>query len=141
MFLRYLGELNSSAQARWLKAIDVFNEQAEARQLKLVPSQVARVLVNQVRLERTRQLRCWRSSGCARRAASWPFERRSRPSTALGDLLGIEEGKRNETRLYYLLGRILPQKKTKLERHLRLRYGKLFGAEFDVPLYEPTACR
>src|SRR5919206_2188565 len=62
--LCYLGELNDSAQARWLKTIEVFNEQGEAQQLKLFPShveapsddpQVARVLVNRVRLERARQ--------------------------------------------------------------------------------------
>src|SRR5437868_3158109 len=67
--LCYLGELNSSAQARWLKTIEVFNEQGEAQQLKLFPSQVepppddpqvARVLLNKVRLERTRQFgSCW----------------------------------------------------------------------------------
>jgi len=60
--LRYIGELNGSAQARWLKSIKVFNAQVE--QLKLFASpveppaddpQVARVLVNRVRLERTRQ--------------------------------------------------------------------------------------
>src|SRR5260370_13591379 len=59
----YLGELNSSAQARWLKTVEVFNDQGEAQQLKLFPSQVAapdddpqvaRVLLNKVRLERTR---------------------------------------------------------------------------------------
>ena len=52
------------AQARWLKSVEVFNEQGEAQQLKLFPShvevpdddpQVARVIVNRVRLERTRQ--------------------------------------------------------------------------------------
>src|SRR5437660_12801142 len=62
--LCYLGELNSSAQGRWLKTIEVFNAQGEAAQLKLFPShvdlpaddpQVARVLVNQVRLARTRE--------------------------------------------------------------------------------------
>jgi len=62
--LCYLGELNGSAEARWLKSVEVFNEQGEAQQLKLFPShievpdddpQVARVLVNRVRLERTRQ--------------------------------------------------------------------------------------
>jgi hypothetical protein len=67
--LCYLGELNSSAQARWLKTIEVFNEQGELQQLKLFPSQVepppddpqvARVLLNKVRLERTRQFgSCW----------------------------------------------------------------------------------
>src|SRR5713226_5531450 len=62
--LCYLGELNSSAHARWVKTIEVFNEQGETQQLKLFPSdveplvddpQVARVLLNKVRLERTRQ--------------------------------------------------------------------------------------
>src|SRR5260370_2345412 len=62
--LCYLGELNSSAQARWLTTVEVFNEQGETQQLKLFPShvepppddpQVARVLLNKVRLERTRQ--------------------------------------------------------------------------------------
>lgn len=62
--LCYLGELNSSAEARWLTAVEVFNQQGEAQQLKLFPShvappendlQVARVLLNKVRLERTRQ--------------------------------------------------------------------------------------
>jgi hypothetical protein len=59
-----LGELNDSAQARWLRTVEVFNAQGEAQQLKLFPShaevppddpQVARVLLNRVRLERTRQ--------------------------------------------------------------------------------------
>src|SRR3982750_4253416 len=63
--LCYLGELNNSAQARWLKTIEVFNEQGETQQLKLFPSdvqpppddeQVAQVLLNKVRLERTRRL-------------------------------------------------------------------------------------
>ena len=61
--LCYLGELNGNAQARWLKTIEVFNEQGESRQLKLFPSEVepaenepnvARVLLNKVRLERVR---------------------------------------------------------------------------------------
>ena len=39
--LSYLGELNSSAQACWLKTIEVFNEQGEAQQLKLFPAQAA----------------------------------------------------------------------------------------------------
>ena len=67
--LCYLGELNGSAQARWVKTVEVFNEQGEAQQLKLFPSQVeappgdpqvARVLLDKVRLERTRQFGpCW----------------------------------------------------------------------------------
>jgi hypothetical protein len=62
--LCYLGELNTSAQARWQKTIQVFNEQGESRQLKMFPSQVeppendpnvARVRLDKVRLERARQ--------------------------------------------------------------------------------------
>jgi len=181
--LCYLGELNSSAQARWLKTIEVFNEQGEAQQLKLFPShveppaddpQVARVLLNKVRLERTRQFgACWLGLKLWRRleldrffeqtvdeheadvpwsrvaavlainrlcapGSELAIEERWYPSTALDDLLGIEEGKINDTRLYRCLDQILPHK-TKLERHLKQRYGELFGAEFDVLLYDLTS--
>jgi transposase len=181
--LCYLGELNSSAQARWLKTIEVFNEQGEAQQLKLFPSQVepppddpqvARVLLNKVRLERTRQFgSCWLGLQLWKRlqldrffegavdeqeadvpwsrvaavlainrlcapGSELAIEERWYPSTALDDLLGIEEGKINDTRLYRCLDRILPHK-TKLERHLKQRYGELFGAEFDVLLYDLTS--
>jgi transposase len=181
--LCYLGELNGSAQARWLKTIEVFNEQGETQQLKLFPShiepptddpQVARVLLNKVRLERTRQfgacylgLELWKRLELDRffeetidkAPADVPWsriaalltinrlcapgselavEQRWYPSTALDDLLGIEEGKINDTRLYRCLDRILPHK-TKLEEHLKGRYGSLFGAEFDVLLYDLTS--
>ena len=49
---------------------------------------------------------------CARQRAG--VEQRWYPSTALDDLLGIEEGKINDTRLYRCLDQIL-QHKTKLE--------------------------
>lgn len=181
--LCYLGELNSSAEARWLTAVEVFNQQGEAQQLKLFPShvappendlQVARVLLNKVRLERTRQfgscllgLELWKRLGLDRffeqavddKAADVPWsrvaallainrlcapgselsiEQRWYPSTALDDLLQIEEGKINDTRLYRCLDCILPHK-TRLERHLKERYGELFGAEFDVLLYDLTS--
>ena len=181
--LCYLGELNSSAQSRWLKTIEVFNEQGETTQLKLFPSdvappaddpEVARVLVQKVRLERTRAFgacflggELWKQLPLDRffeqtadglegdvpwsRVAAvlainrlcapgseLAIEQRWYPSTALEDLLGIEEGKINDTRLYRCLDRILPHK-AKLERHLKQRYGELFGAEFDVLLYDLTS--
>src|ERR1700680_3655890 len=181
--LCYLGELNSSTQARWLKTIEVFNEQGEAQQLKLFPAhveppaddpQVARVLLNKVRLERTRQFgACWLGLELWKRleldrffeeavdkqevdvpwsriaavlainrlcapGSELAIEERWYPSTALDDLLEIEEGKINDTRLYRCLDRILPHK-TKLEQHLKQRYGELFGAEFDVLLYDLTS--
>ena len=175
--------MNSSAQARWLKTIEVFNEQGEKQQLKPFPSQiagpaddpqVAHVLLDRVRLERRRQFgSCWLGLQLWKRleldrffeeavdeqAADVPWSRvaavlainrlcapgselaieeRWYPSTALDDLLGIEEGKLNDTRLYRCLDRILPHK-TKLEQHLKQRYGELFGAEFDVLLYDLTS--
>ncbi len=181
--LCHLGELNSSDQGRWLRTVEVFNEQGEARQLKLFPSQVpvpaddpqvARVLLSRVRLERTRQfgpcylgLEMWKQLQlddffaqtmdgdpadvpwsrvaallainrlCAP-GSELAIEQRWYPSTALDDLLGIEEGKINDTRLYRCLDRMLPHK-TGLERHLKQRYGELFGAEFDVLLYDLTS--
>src|ERR1700730_6116047 len=181
--LCYLGELNSSAQARWLKTMEVFNEQGETQQLKLFPShvepppgdpQIARVLLNKVRLERTRQfgscflgLELWKrleldrffeqaidhepadvpwshvaallaiNRRCAP-GSELAIEQRWYPSTALDDLLEIKEGKINDTRLYRCLDRILPHKR-KLEQHLKQRYGELFGAEFDVLLYDLTS--
>ena len=63
--LCHLGELNDSAQTQWLKTIEVFNEAGERHQLKLFPAEVtpppddaevAQVLIQRVRLERTRQL-------------------------------------------------------------------------------------
>src|SRR5579864_8357938 len=181
--LCHLGELNTTAQARWLRTVEVFNEQGEVQQLKLFPSdvappandpEVARVLLKKVRLERTRQfgacflgLDLWKRLELDRffeqlvdddpadvpwsRVAALlainrlcapgselAIEQRWYPSTALDDLLDLDEDKINDTRLYRCLDRMLPHK-TKLEQHLKQRYGELFGAEFDVLLYDLTS--
>src|SRR5262245_14347761 len=181
--LCYLGELNGSAQARWLKTIEVFNERGESRQLKLFPAEVeppeddpnvARVLLNKVRLERARQfgncyvgLELWKRLELDRfyeelvdeepADVAWSriaallainrlcepgselaVEERWYPATALDDLLGIAEGNVNDTRLYRCLDRLI-EHKTKLERHLRQRYGELFATTFDVLLYDLTS--
>jgi len=60
------------------------------------------------------------------------------PSTTLDDLLHIGKGKINDTRLYRCLDRLLPLK-TKIEQHLKQRFGELFQAEFDVLLYDLTS--
>jgi transposase len=181
--LCYLGELNDSTHARWLKTIEVFNEQGESHQLRLFPSEVeppandpdvAQIVLSKVRLERSRQLgpcylgwELWRrlkldeffARSIDTDAADVPWsrvaailainrlcapgselaiEQRWYPATALGDVLHIEEGRINDTRLYRCLDRILPQK-TRLEQHLKQRYGELFGAEFEVMLYDLTS--
>ena len=181
--LCYLGELNDSAQARWLKTIEVFNAEGESHLLKLFPSDVeppendatvARVRLNKVRLERPRRfgdvflgLELWKRLGLDRfwedrlggEVAEVPWwrvaallainrlcapgselaiEERWYPSTSLDDLLGIAEGKINDSRLYRCLDLLLPHK-SELERHLTRRYGELFAAEFDVLLYDLTS--
>jgi transposase len=181
--LCYLGELNDSTPARWLKTIEVFNAQGESHQLKLFPSNVeppendatvARVRLNKVRLERPRRfgdvflgLELWKRLGLEgfwedrlkEEAAEVPWgrvaallainrlcapgselaiEERWYPSTSLDDLLGIEEGKINDSRLYRCLDLLLPHK-SELERHLSRRYGELFAAEFEVLLYDLTS--
>jgi transposase len=60
------------------------------------------------------------------------------PSTALDDLLHIAKGKINDTRLYRCLDRLLPLK-SKIEQHLKQRFGELFQAEFDVLPYDLTS--
>ena len=81
---------------------------------------------------------CWRSTVCARRAANWRSNNAGIPPRRWTICSQIDEGKINDTRLYRCLDRILPHK-TKLERHLKNRYGELFGAEFDVLLYDLTS--
>ena len=66
------------------------------------------------------------------------LEQRWYPTTALDDLLTIPEGKLNDTRLYRCLDRLLPHKLA-LEQHLRKKYGELFGAEFELLLYDLTS--
>src|SRR5229473_29582 len=66
------------------------------------------------------------------------IERHWYPGTALDDLLHIGTGKINDTRLYRCLDRLLPLK-TKIEQHLKQRFGELFQAEFDVLLYDLTS--
>jgi transposase len=181
--LCYLGELNASAQTRWLKTIDVFNADGESRQLKLFPSDVeapeddpnvARVLIGKVRLERVREfgacylgLELWKRLELDRyfqqalddelADVSWSrvaailainrlcepgselaIEQRWFPATAWDDLLQVDAGQINDSRLYRCLDRILPLK-TELEQHLKERYGALFEAEFDVLLYDLTS--
>jgi len=181
--LCHLGELNGSAQARWLKTIEIFNADGKSRQLQLFPSdlevaendvEVAHVQIHKVRLERVREfggcflgLELWRrleldrffEEGLDDEEADVPWsrvaavlainrlcapgselaiEKRWFPTTALDDLLQIEEGQLNDTRLYRCLDRLLPLK-GKLEQHLKQQYGALFQADFDVLLYDLTS--
>jgi hypothetical protein len=58
--------------------------------------------------------------------------------TALDDILGIELTKINENRLYRSLDKMLPHKQA-LGKHLKQKYGELFGSRFDLLLYDVTS--
>ena len=58
--------------------------------------------------------------------------------TALSDLLGVDEEKINENRLYRGLDKVLPLKSA-LEDHLKKRWESLFGITFDLLLYDVTS--
>lgn len=58
--------------------------------------------------------------------------------TALGDLLGIRMEKIYDNRLYRALDAILPCRRA-LFSHLQAVYGELFGASFDILLYDITS--
>jgi hypothetical protein len=76
-------------------------------------------------------LRCWRSIGCAP-GSELAVEERWYPATALDDLLGDRRGQDQRHAP-------VPPHKTKLEQHLKQRYGDLFRSEFDVLLYNSTS--
>jgi transposase len=58
--------------------------------------------------------------------------------TALDDLVGVAPEKVNDDRLYRALDALLP-KKDALFAHLQQTYGELFGATFDILLYDITS--
>jgi transposase len=58
--------------------------------------------------------------------------------SAMGELLGEDFGVAERNRLYRCLDRILAHKQ-ELFAHLRQRWADLFGAEFDVLLYDLTS--
>jgi transposase len=179
----YLGELNSSLEARWRKTLHVFNAEGDERQLALFPAEgplppddptVVPIRLDRVAWERPRQLgnvlvglTLWQrlelDTFWAERldvtSAEVPWSRvaavlainrlcapgselaieeRWFPSTALDDLLAIPETAMHTDRLYRCLDLLLPHKGA-LEQHLKAKYGELFGATFDVLLYDLTS--
>lgn len=58
--------------------------------------------------------------------------------TALGDILGVDEEKVNEDRLYRGLDKILPLKPA-LEAHIKKQWEGLFEIKYDLLLYDITS--
>src|SRR6266536_1584781 len=122
----YLGEINDSQRASWCRVIEAFDEDAQRhRQLALFPAERAvpehaKAYGVQVRLE-AMQLHRLR------------FEQ-----SAMGDLLGEEFSLVEKNTLYRCLDKVLTHKLA-LFGHLRQRWQDLFGAQFDVLLYDLTS--
>jgi len=183
----YLGEINDSQKAAWIKTIEVFDADRQAfTQLALFPLQrsipvplsgitdAVQVRLDQFSLQRPRQWgACW--VGCLlwqqlhldtfwseRLAASregtdwktilqvltiyrwldpgseWRLHRQWWASTALDELLGLPLQVLDKDCLYRCLDQLLAHRQA-LFGHLRARWQDLFGAKFDVLLYDLTS--
>lgn len=103
--------------------IDTDAENKKGRPADIAPSLVAAVLaINRV---------------CQGRSELF-IEEQWYPTTALPDLLSIPEEKIHTDRLYDTLDRLIA-KKDHLEKHLKQRYGELFGVTYDLLLYDLTS--
>jgi transposase len=70
--------------------------------------------------------------------SEWRLHRHWFGTTALGDLLGPDFSLGCKDNLYRCLDRLLPHKR-ELFAHLQQRWADLFGAKFDVLLYDLTS--
>ena len=180
----YLGEINDSQKAAWIKTIEVFDSDRQAfTQLALFPlqrevpahlTQAVQVRLSEFSLERPRQWgACWVACllwqqlnldafWSQRLAASregtdwktllqvltiyrlldpgseWRLHRQWWASTALDQLLGLDLPVLDKDCLYRTLDRLLVHREV-LFQHLRARWQDLFGARFDVLLYDLTS--
>lgn len=70
--------------------------------------------------------------------SEWRLHRQWFGTTALGDLLGVDGSAVQDDTLYRCLDRILAHKE-ELFGHLRARWSDLFGARYEVLLYDLTS--
>jgi len=70
--------------------------------------------------------------------SEWRLHRHWFGTTALADLLGVDERAAQDDTLYRCLDRVLAHKEA-LFGHLRRRWSDLFGARYDVLLYDLTS--
>jgi len=97
------------------------------------------------RLPDSREGTCWRqilqTLVCYRLidpGSEWRLHRLWFEQSAMGDLLGADDALVEKKGLYRCLDRLLPHK-AELFNHLRERWQDLFGARFDVLLYDLTS--
>src|SRR6201993_679049 len=180
----YLGEINDSQREQWIRAIEVFDEDAgamdqlklfaaERRLLTTAPDRV-QVRLKDFELHRPRQWGgCWLFSelwkqlqldefwrvrlGCSREGTDWEhvlqtlvcyrlldpgsewrLHRVWFEHSAMGDLLAEDFSIAAKDTLYRCLDSLL-EHKAELFEFLHQRWAALFGAKFDVLLYDLTS--
>ncbi len=180
----YLGEINDSQRAAWIKQIEVFDVPARCATTlalfpedRLIPAEVAQgvqIRLDAFQVHRPRQWgACWRAlwvwelldlhrfwsqhlppsrEGTGWRliltalavyrliepGSEWRMHRHWFGTTALGDLLGPNFSLGSKDNLYRCLDKLLKHKAA-LFTHLRQKWTDLFGAQFDVLLYDLTS--
>jgi hypothetical protein len=179
----YLGEINDSQKAAWCRAVSVFDEDGQEKQLALFPSdrtppqlacETVQVRAGEISIRRPRQwgacwlgLELWEQLGLdsfwreklppSRKGTSWlnvlktlvcyrlidpgsewRLHRHWFDQSAMGDLLGEDLRVAEPSTLYRCLDKLL-EHKTALFSYLTERWKTLFGARFDVLLYDLTS--
>jgi hypothetical protein len=179
----YLGEINDSQKAAWTRAIEVFADEGEARQMAIFPDdrpapeltfEVVQIRLSELTLHRPRQWgACWLALELWEQldldgfwsprlppsrqgtrwlnvlktlvtyrlidpGSEWRLHRHWYHHSALGDLLGEDEGVAQDDTLYRCLDKLLAHKRP-LFSYLRTRWQDLFGARFEVLLYDLTS--
>ena len=180
----YLGEINDSQKAAWIKSIEVFDTDRQAftqlarfplqREVPAHVTEAVQVRLSEFSLQRPRQWgACWVACllwqqlnldafWSQRLAASregtdwksvlqvltiyrlldpgseWRLHRQWWTSTALDELLGLHLPVLDKDCLYRTPDQLLAHRDA-LFQHLRGRWQDLFGARFDVLLYDLTS--
>jgi hypothetical protein len=179
----YLGEINDSQKAAWTRAIEVFADEGEARQMAIFPDdrvapelacEVVQIRLCELSVHRPRQWgACWLALNlweqldldgfwaphlpASRKGtrwlnvlktlvvyrlidpgSEWRLHRHWYHHSALGDLLGEDEGIAQDDTLYRCLDKLLAHKKPFFS-YLRGRWQDLFGVRFEVLLYDLTS--
>lgn len=182
--LLYLGELNDSQQAAWIKALEIFNaDSGQTETRSLFPSDrtppptgtpALSLRLDDYQLSHPRQygacwLACelWRQLGLDQfwaqkltpsregtdwarllqvsvayrliaPGSEWRCHRQWYDQSAMGDLLGPDFHWGGKDQLYFVLDRLLAHRPA-LFTHLQARWQDLFGAKYEVLLYDLTS--
>jgi transposase len=180
----YLGEINDSQRAAWMKQIEALDEHGQTRPLALFPDDVVvpshaaacgvQVRLGEFRLHRPRQWGAcwgfvqlwqqlkldefWRPRLVESRegpdwhqvlmvlvayrlidpGSEWRLHREWFERSAMGDVLGGDASLAAKDTLYRCLDKVLEHKDA-LQVFLKQRWQDLFGASFDVLLYDLTS--